>query len=190
VTGGAIARRELAVAVGLTVAGAVLLLLAGGQPWVRVVLTPPPPLPVQTDVVAGRALAPAVPAVGLVGLATVAALAATRGAWRRPVGGVLFIAGLAAALVSGFAATADEAAVLARAADTRTGTVGTVALVRTPWPAAAVAGGLLLTAAGAFAVVRGARWPGLGGRHDRMTRPPDPQWDLWDALDRGEDPTA
>jgi hypothetical protein len=74
-------------------------------------------------------------------------------------------------------------------------------------------GGLVASGGGAFAVARGATWPGLGARYDRPTgavgRPGandrhdgSDQVDsgsggsgeavnraLWDSLDRGEDPT-
>jgi uncharacterized membrane protein (TIGR02234 family) len=83
------------------------------------------------------------------------------------------------------------------------------------WPALAVGGGLLLAVAGMVSVVRGRRWPAMSGRYDAPTAGPAgptavptaasagqtqragpaahgrpaPQ-QLWDALDRGDDPTA
>jgi hypothetical protein len=55
------------------------------------------------------------------------------------------------------------------------------------------AGGLLVLAAGVIAVVRGRRWAQMGSRYDapgaaRLSAEGSPA--LWDALDRGEDPTT
>ncbi len=64
-------------------------------------------------------------------------------------------------------------------------TGGTLAL-------ATALGGLAVAAAGALTVVRGKEWPGLAARYDRPSRPAGkPQTDaqVWDALDRGDDPT-
>jgi uncharacterized membrane protein (TIGR02234 family) len=62
-------------------------------------------------------------------------------------------------------------------------------------------GGLVLLAAGALTVVRGRHWPGMSSRYEtpaarasretasvreQSTTPKG----LWDALDRGEDPTT
>jgi hypothetical protein len=59
---------------------------------------------------------------------------------------------------------------------------GAVAAVST----GAVVAGALLALTGAFVAVRGPRWSALGARYDAPARRADP----WDALDRGEDPTA
>ena len=58
----------------------------------------------------------------------------------------------------------------------------------------------LLALAGAFTLVRGPSWPGMGARYDtgskggpKPARPsapgPSTPIDQWRALDRGEDPT-
>jgi len=61
----------------------------------------------------------------------------------------------------------------------------------------AIVGGLLLVAVGVVVIVAGPAWPGMSARYDAAdSRPttatagPERPHDLWDALDRGEDPTA
>ena len=53
-----------------------------------------------------------------------------------------------------------------------------------------LAGGVLLAAAGIQVMVLGARWPALGARYEAPGGPRRTDADVWDALDRGEDPTA
>ena len=67
----------------------------------------------------------------------------------------------------------------------------------TVWPYACAAGGLLLAAAGALVAARGRRWAALSQRYDapavREQAPPTPERaerELWESLDRGEDPTG
>jgi hypothetical protein len=57
------------------------------------------------------------------------------------------------------------------------------------WPLLCTVGGVLVAAAGVFTVVRGSRWPGMGSRYERRGTPRE-DVPLWDALDRGDDPTA
>ena len=71
-------------------------------------------------------------------------------------------------------------------------------LDRTGWPLLALLGGLLLLAAGLLTAVRGRRWSGLGRRYEppaaRATTRPTTRLtgerELWESLDRGEDPTG
>jgi uncharacterized membrane protein (TIGR02234 family) len=86
-----------------------------------------------------------------------------------------------------------------------------VHVTATAWPWAAMAGGLLLLLAGLLALRYGSRWPAMSSRYDRPPRlrggapaasggpaagrkrapvDPDRPESLWQALDRGEDPTA
>ena len=61
-----------------------------------------------------------------------------------------------------------------------------------------VTGGVLLVLAGAGTAWRATRWPSMSGRYDAGARaaaaaganPTRRSHDLWDALDRGEDPTG
>ena len=202
------ARRELLGALGLCLVGAVLALAASAPAWVRVTVPRARPLADATVAVAGRSLVPLVPALGLVGLAALVGLVATRGRGRVLLGAVLALAGAAVvvAAVPHLAAPSGAATEgllagrgplpgrdLARPVQPRAQPV---------WPGLAAVGGLLLAAAGTGAAVRGRRWPAMSGRYDApASRPLDARpaarpagrptaAGLWDALDRGDDPTA
>lgn len=54
----------------------------------------------------------------------------------------------------------------------------------------AVGGGAILCATGVLVALRGPRWSALGARYDAPSERPVTDTDLWDALDRGDDPTA
>lgn len=184
------ARRELGLAVGLCLLGAALLLTAAGRNWATGVLDRPP-LPPTTVTVDGSDAAPLVRAVGLVGLAAVVALAATRRTGRRAVGALLLVAGL---LVLPQLAQAGERA--GRVAAQRSGLSGqSPDLDGTGWRLVAAAGALSVIAAGGLAAARAGRWAELSSRYDAPASGPrqreqDPAVRAWDALDRGEDPTA
>ena len=182
--------RELGAAVLLCLVGAFLVLVGAGRDWAVVDVAGTGLLPSRRVGVAGSDLAGGVRALGLVGLAGVVALAATR-RWGRVVVGVLLaLVGLGVlALVAGtdLAAEAVRSVPVAQAGGPAEG-------VRpTGWRAVTGAGGLLLAAAGALVAVRGRRWAGLGRRYDapaaRPAAVPTGPAQLWDALDRGEDPT-
>ena len=161
-------RRELTVAVLASAAGAALVLLAGSRVWRHLVTERAAPLPPLTQGRTGSALQPWLPALALVAFAGAGALLATRGGARLAVGGLIALCGAAAV-----------------------GTAAVAAAGSNGWPLVAIGGGLLVLAAGVAAVVRGVRWPSMGARYDR-SRPVPPSASgpgLWDALDRGEDPT-
>lgn len=178
-------RREPLLAALLCLVGAFLVLVGVGQDWAHVEVAAGPLAPESTVDVAGRDLVAGVQALGLVGLAGVVAIAATR-RWGRVVVGVLLaLAGLGVVLAS---AAVDVVAEAGRVAD------GEVGL--TPWRAVTVGGGVLLLAAGVLVAVRGRGWAWLGRRYEPPVADPvapapaAPERALWEALDRGEDPTA
>ena len=191
------ARRELTAAVLLCLLGALLVLLASGNAWARVDVAATGLTPARSAAVDGVAVQPGVRALALVGLAGVVAVAATRGAGRTAVGVVLAAVGLGTvAAVLG----ADSApALVARVAEGG-GQAGDVSTA-TGWPALAVVGGALVAAGGAVIAVRGRRWAALSARYDApaVRAEQEPVGDekggtrqeraLWEALDRGEDPT-
>jgi tryptophan-associated transmembrane protein len=156
-------RRGLTLAVVGCAAAAVLVLVASGRTW-AVEVTPRPPLPELRTAHTGGSLRPWLPALGWVALAGAGALLALRGIARRLAGGLLALAG--AGIVAG-AATADLGG----------------------WPVLAAAGGLAVVAAGGLAIGYGGRWPAMGARYERSARHDGPE-QLWEALDRGDDPTA
>lgn len=179
------ARRELVGVLAGCVLGAVLLLVAGARPWASVAR----PAPFHGAVaVSGTALTPLPAAAGLLGLAAVAGLLATRRNGRVAVGALLAL--VAAGTVAAAVQATGRHAVLAAAALTAPG----AAPALTAWRWVAVAGAVVLVAAGAAAAGRGRHWPAMGARYDGPRARPAPATDeheiLWQALDRGEDPTG
>jgi uncharacterized membrane protein (TIGR02234 family) len=66
------------------------------------------------------------------------------------------------------------------------------------WPWVAAMGGLVAVAVGALTVVRGRRWPSMGRRYAAAPQSQAAsqaattrdETSMWDALDRGDDPTV
>lgn len=187
-------RRRLLVAATLTVLGSCVLLVAGGREWARVELAG---VRATSAAVTGTDLVPLLGPAGVVGLAAVAALVATRGVARRVGGALVALAG--AGVLVGTAVGTAPADVRAAAADSP-GVTTTSAPARggvdlTGWPAVGLAGGVTLLGTGALVVAQGHRWPGLSSRHERSPNsvPQHPEAtaeQIWDSLDRGEDPTT
>lgn len=170
-------RRELGVWVGGAALGSVLVLVAAGREWVANVR------PAGDAVPTGSELSPALTPLALAALAGVVAVLATKGVGRRLMGGLLALCGLAAAVASWRATEAST--VLDRL---RQG-AGALTWDTTAWPYIAVTGALIVAGAGVVAIVRGGRWSAMSGRYERQTPAMDDR-SLWDALDRGDDPTA
>lgn len=116
-------------------------------------------------------LALAIVAYGLpwLTLAVVLGIVATRG-WARTVAAVILLIGGLVLVVAGATALAA-------------GSAGA------GW--SGLAGGILVAAGSAWAVVRGRAWPAMGGRYERKgsTTTSSSRLSAWDALDRGHDPT-
>lgn len=146
-------------------------------------------------VLSGRDLVPLGAAMGWVGLASIAALLATRTWGRRATGAVVLLGGgvtgvsaLAFALTE--VATGGGGAFVEAALGARTDAVATTVSVTAWWVVAAVSG-LAMLACGALALLEGPTWPRLGSRYARTgSDAPASAAATWDALDRGEDPTA
>lgn len=179
-------RRQYALALGLLLLGALLVLVAAGRPWASAeVATTTGSTAARTLRVHGSDVSGALPALAVLALAGIAGVVATRGRVRQAVGVLLVLAGagvVVVTLTSSLGAALDEAArtasgvTSARASDAST----------TAWRWAALLGGVLVATAGALTVAGGRRWPALGGRYERRV---DPALDAWAALDRGIDPT-
>jgi hypothetical protein len=163
--------RGRTLAVVACVAGAGLALFAVGRTWTHVTVVRPAPLPPLHEARTGTALLPWLSALALVALAGAGALLATRGLLRAAVGVLLLLSGLGLA----------------------GGAVARLVAGASPgWPLATALGGLIVAGAGLLTVARGREWPGMGARYDRPVRAPGPprsESQIWDALDRGEDPT-
>jgi uncharacterized membrane protein (TIGR02234 family) len=176
-------RQALAIAVAGCALGAALALLAATRTWtVEVTHRLAPPAEVRTPR-SGSVLEPWLTALALVALAGAGALLATKGRSRNLVGAILVLVGLGvlAGGVNGLA---------------------TVSHVTVAWPVLAILGGVFIVCGGGLAAARGRFWPAMGSRYERPRAPRSPAEDqpqfigpsasdvaMWDALDRGEDPT-
>lgn len=186
-------RRELATAIASCLLGAAVVLVAAGRPWTSLTLSQGALLPPLQLAPAGRALDPAAGALGLVGLAGVVALAATRRRGRLVVGALLGLAGGGVAVTSvrtglGLRAAVERSGLLERVTGATPPLPGSMSA--TAWPWLSAAGGVLLVLAGILVISRGPAWAALSARYETPARRPEPgEASLWEALDRGEDPT-
>lgn len=204
--------REKIAAALLAAAGAALVLASDGRGWASATVTAPVRLSVQAT---GSSLTSLPYALGLAALAGAIALFAVRRIGRYLVGAVLLGAGLGT--VAAVAANLGQldSAQLARIAEQ---TLGASAAQLGPvdntlWPYVTIAGGVLVALSGVITLARGRSWTGLSSRYERQTAAPatsspsakpgasvapasarpaaEPtSRDLWDALNRGTDPTA
>ncbi|KAB8188246.1 hypothetical protein FH608_044715 [Nonomuraea phyllanthi] len=183
--------RELWAWVGATALGCALVLLAGGQVWVRV------QEPSGVAAPTGGDLSPVLTPVALAGLAGIVAVLATKGLGRRAVGALIALCGAGAAAGTWTALGDDTVAGWLGEHNVLHGATGLPWEAAPLWPAVAAAGAVLMIAGGVLAVVRGGRWAGMSARYDRAGgRAGDraraqvtEDRALWDALDRGDDPT-
>ncbi|MEV7627391.1 Trp biosynthesis-associated membrane protein [Actinoplanes sp. NPDC089786] len=190
--------RGLAAAVLGCVAGAGLAIFAATRVW-AVAVTERPGLPELREQTTGAAAQGWIIALAVVALGGAGALLATRGGLRRGLGVLLMPVGAGLAV----------AAIAARSG-LDVGAAGAGSIV---WPAVCVIGSALIVLGGLGAARRGHRWPAMGSRYERGTAPsplaqpggpsePSAAAGLkpdvtatdtraaWDALDRGDDPTA
>jgi uncharacterized membrane protein (TIGR02234 family) len=176
------ARRELTVVVLLCVVGGALALWATTQTWAHLRTPRPAPLPPILATVTGGDAAPIAAALALVALAGAAALPAARGLLRLAVGVLLVLSG------AGIAAGGVDALV----SGVPGGSPVTDVRLTEAWPVLTVAGGVLVAVAGLLTIARGRRWTALGRRYDApaVAIRPHETGGLWDAQDRGEDPTS
>jgi uncharacterized membrane protein (TIGR02234 family) len=190
--------RGLRLAVLLGVVGAGVLLLSLGRTWVEVVSDPGLTITATRDALTGGDLASGALACAYVGLASVAALVATR-AWGRVAVGAVVVAAAVGALVDvlplafGDGLTQRAFEHIARCDETGCSSDRVVDPSFSGWPWLACAGAVVLLLGGALTVARGRAWKGLGSSYDAPgARVEEPVTDkgVWEALDRGDDPTA
>ncbi|WP_457028260.1 TIGR02234 family membrane protein [Kitasatospora sp. P5_F3] len=183
-------RRSLGVMLALTVLGAVLVLTAVSRVWAA---GKAGGLAVE---VTGSAVSGLPGGLALVGLASAVAVFAVRGVGKAVVGALVTLAGLGAAVAAVVGATGAGA--LNGEAAKKLALVSAQAeqVSHTAWPWVAALGGLLLAVAGLLTVRYGRDWPAMGSRYDAPARKATPKAqgagtpaELWQALDRGEDPT-
>lgn len=191
--------RELPLVLLLCVLGAGAVFGAGSQEWVDLSVRRQGRLAPLARGFSGNDAESALIALALVALAGGLALLATRG-WARVAVGVLLIAD--GALVAWRSVGYLTGPSQGRAEDLLLPDGGHAAGVDASqqiaitghalWPAFAVVGAVLIVLAGAVVVGRARRWPGMGARYEApAARSDEPAGDrqLWDALDRGDDPT-
>ncbi len=183
----------------VALAGAGLLVVAAGRPWVTRIVTDVPGV-AQVEA-AGDRVAPAAPALALVAAAAAVAVLVTGRVGRRVAAVVLLLAGIGA-LVAVAGVLLGPADAVAGAVATTTGRAGPVAgppPTVTAWVWCALTAALLVVGAGLTAVLRAGSWPAPGRRFEAAPSgaagaagaPPaaDDAIGAWDALSRGDDPT-
>ncbi len=198
------ASRGRVLAVLLCLVGALIVLVASGRAWAHAVVVESgfPRLVVNPS---GRAIAAEVPGLAILSLAAGLALYATRRWVRALIAVVIVFAGAIIVVESVNAATHTLRATAGPLADAIGRTQVTATSVSgTIWPWIAAFGGALIVGSGAYALARGWAWPGLSSRYERESNRaattdargseaaprPAGATSMWDALDRGEDPTG
>jgi uncharacterized membrane protein (TIGR02234 family) len=196
------AGRERLAVLALAVVGAALALLTAARPWLDVTVKDPlvGSGRLYPD---GRDVAALVPAAALVALAASVSAVTMRRIGRQVAALLLVAAGgaIASAAVSVIAGPSGSAEEAVRQATGRTGGLGAVTATATSWPWLAVLAAGPVVLAGAMTVVRGRTWSGLSARYEAPGEASEPsdrsngavatEPDVaWDALSRGEDPTA
>ncbi len=183
-------RVELGAAVFLAVLGGGISLFAASRQWWVEQVPRPAPLPSLREATRGTDVAPWSAAMGLVSLAGAAALLATRRLGRLVVGLLLLVAG-AATILAGVLGLSDEGSSGALRVD-----------VTLAWPMVIIVAGAFGAASGMLTCLRFRRWSlqstGLTSRYEAPSRQRPTEGEagtclepssLWDALDRGLDPT-
>lgn len=181
---------EYALALLALVAGGGIMLIALSKPWVTGRSGGSGVPTIAVSVTGGSAVPLALGAAVLI-LAGAAGVPATRGRGRVIVGAVLVVAALAAVVATlrfGLAGSAATEALSGAGVDAAGATVS-------PWWVLCAAGGVLGLLGGVATIARGRNWPVLAGRYERAGAAAEGPKALsaagiWDALDRGEDPTA
>lgn len=197
--------RELRLAVGLCLLGSVVALVALQQSWFDAATGDRLTIDAVRTSVRGTEVATGASALGYVGLAGVVALAATR-RWGRVLVGVLVLAAgsgivldVAAALRAGIEDRALPHAGLSSCSGADggrapgCGTFLTDASTTPGWAWLAILGGALVLLSGLLVALRGRGWAALSSSYEvpaaRAEVAPATDKEVWDALDRGEDPT-
>ncbi|MBV9487717.1 MAG: Trp biosynthesis-associated membrane protein [Solirubrobacterales bacterium] len=183
--------RSPAAAIVVCLVGGLLVFLTSGRVWARA--TAPNVTGGDgsaTLSVTGHQVAASIPATGIALMALALAILAASGMMRRLVGGVTVLLGVAAVGV----AIAARGNVSKALEDREVGATGlAVHASANGWWVVTLVGGLLALAAGLLAIRYAPAWSGMAERYDApgATQPKrDPAAVAWDALDRGEDPTA
>lgn len=191
-------RGEFVLTLLLLVVGAGAGLLVATRTWQTLTVSRQAPLGDLIVDVTGRKIDAAPTALFLVALAGVVAVIATGGVWRRLVGLILVAAGAVTVWrsiagrsgLSGSRAwqvVTDKLPSVGQANDSISVSTGSV------WPVLSAVCGALILAAGVLATWRGGAWSGMSRRYENAPTPEDEaaraNVSLWNALERGDDPT-
>lgn len=174
----------------LAVCGAGML-WAAASTWVTATASPAG-LPQVTVSATGNEVLPSVGAAGIVALAGIAGVWATRGRWRTLIGALLVVViGWATVAVAVFAVSLPSGA-----SDAVANAAGVLPddLLQTsvaPWWLLALAAAIVGVVGAVMVTLRGAAWSSMGDRYSRGSQASTAltSAQVWDALDRGEDPT-
>jgi uncharacterized membrane protein (TIGR02234 family) len=191
-------RIGLIAAVLLDLLGAAIALLVSSRTWQTIHVDRNGLQALRTDLT-GHTVDGTVAALAVVGLAAAVAVLATRGTLRRIVGLVLAAAGLTMLWLS-IAARGAVGTGEARSdvADKHHGVVLSGASFRVTthavWPWLSALGGVFVLAAGVLVAARGHRWKAMSARYeapapDDETARARADLSMWNALERGDDPT-
>jgi len=184
--------RTYSVAVALLAVAGVTLLWASGRLWVSAVVSPAGLPRVDVDVT-GTQIAGANSAAALLMIAGIGGIWASRGWWRVGIGALLAAAsGWVVASSIGFGlnlpGAAEQAA--ARVAGVPVSDLTSVAVGLWWW--VCLLAGVAGLVGSVLVMGRGRRWSGPARRYERTAAAPGATMSaaqVWDALDRGEDPT-
>ncbi len=212
-------RREYLLGLALGALGAGAVLLSARQGWARVATPAPAPLPASVVSVSGQDLVPLAGALALAALASLAAVIATRRLARRLAGllmaafGVIIAVAVSLPLATADVLAAARVSTVSQAGSATAGgapgvspgavpgggaapgitATGHVTMTAALWRPAAVAGALVIVAAGLLVAWRSPRWPVMSSRYEPPEqagrRPAQDSAALWDALSSGADPT-
>jgi uncharacterized membrane protein (TIGR02234 family) len=189
--------RSFLVALLLDVVGAAVILLVATRTWQTVTVLRPGQ-PAIVDDIRGRTLDAGPTGLAVAALAAVVAVVATRGLLRRLVGLALAALGVVAVWLSVDASlrlSVSRARALVAQAHPGSALGSLHVATHSAWALASALGGLLIAAAGSFVMWRGHRWLAMSTRYeapaaDDETARARRDVSMWNALDRGDDPTS
>lgn len=176
-------RRSMLLTMLAVAAGALISIWSLGQVWAS--STYNDSITNQTESVTGSTLYPISVVGAWIALASVLAVFATSGRARWALGALILVCGAAIVTSSmAFILTKDALRFSNALADRGVITIGS------GWAITGIAG-LLVAAAGVVTILKGAQWRGLSARQlPSDAAAAKPASTPWEALDRGEDPTA
>jgi hypothetical protein len=183
-------RREYGLTLIILLVAAIGVIIAYGASWVTatVPVFRGEPTPTRLVSLTGSMLVGWAAAAGWVAAACAAGIVATRGWGRVIIGMVAALAGLAAGIGAVTFILSRGPLVATALADDQV-----IAVAGNAWWVIAGICGLAVTVSGAVTVLHGRRWPTLSARYERTpqaaTGDSSSAMHMWDALDRGDDPT-